>query len=124
VTKKKTSLEDQDLVTERAMSRRSSFAAVGAAVLGSAALVGGSVSKAEAQCTDRDPSDPPGRGRGCGTGCTDRDPSDRAGFGRFCGGGGCSDRDPSDPVGRGRHCGYRSCSDSDPTDPVGRGRHC
>lgn len=121
--KKKATLEDSELITERSMGRRSSIAAVGAAVLGAAAVVGITPSEAEAQCTDRDPSDAPGRGRGCGSGCTDRDPNDRAGYGRRCGGGGCSDRDPNDPVGRGRYCG-RSCSDSDPNDPVGRGRHC
>jgi hypothetical protein len=123
VTKKKNTLDEKDLITERSLGRRSSIAAVGAAVLGAAALVGMPASEAEAQCTDRDPSDRPGRGRSCGTGCTDRDPSDRPGWGRRCTSG-CSDSDPHDPGGNGRHCGRRSCSDSDPRDPVGRGRHC
>ncbi len=127
MTKKKTTLEDQDLITERSsMGRRSSIAAVGAAVLGAATLVGITPSEAEAQCSDRDPNDPVGRGRYCGggTGCTDRDPGDRAGWGRRCGPSGCSDSDPQDPGGNGRHCGRRTCSDRDPSDPVGAGRHC
>jgi len=49
--------------------------------------------------------------------CTDRDPQDPAGNGR---GRGISDSDPRDPGG----CGSRACSDSDPNDPAGRGRHC
>ncbi|MGQ0659453.1 hypothetical protein, partial [Sphingosinicella sp.] len=74
-------------------------------------------------------ADPPGRGRGGGprpgaTGVTDRDPTDPVGRGR--GGTGVTDRDAgtnADPVGRGR--GGTGVTDSDTganADPVGRGR--
>lgn len=97
--KKKQTLSDTDLVTERPMGRRSSMAMLGGAILGAAGLVAAATpQQAEAQCTDRDPQDPAGRGRGRGI----------------------SDSDPSDPAG----CGRRACSDSDPNDPAGRGRHC
>jgi hypothetical protein len=79
--------------------------------------------------TDRDPSDPIGRGRGGGSGITDRDPSDPIGRGR--GGSrppttGVTDRDPTDPIGSGRGgSAQRSgCTDRDPTDPGGDGRNC
>lgn len=128
MVKKKRSLDDQEMTTERPIGRRSSMAAVGAGVLGAAALVAGA-GEAEAQCSDRDPNDPAGRGRWCrgGGACSDRDPNDPVGAGRRCGGGGygvCSDADPYDPAGRGRRCGRRVCSDSDPYDPAGAGRHC
>lgn len=103
-TKKKTTLSDEQMITDRPMGRRSSFALLGAGVLGAAGLVGVSAlspSQAEAQCTDSDRgpnADPAGRGRGRGV----------------------SDSDPNDPAG----CGRRACSDSDPNDPGGRGRHC
>jgi hypothetical protein len=122
---RKKSLSEEDMITERPMGRRSSMAAIGATVLGTAAIVGGTPSQAEAQCSDRDPHDPAGRGRYCGGGgCSDRDPNDPAGRGRYCGSSGCSDSDPHDPGGNGRRCGRRSCSDSDPYDPAGAGRHC
>jgi hypothetical protein len=99
MSKKKTTLDDGDMITDRAIGRRSSMALLGAGVIGAAGLVAAATpSTAEAQCTDRDPQDPAGRGRGRGI----------------------SDSDPSDPAG----CGRRACSDSDPNDPAGRGRHC
>ncbi|AKF11293.1 hypothetical protein [Sandaracinus amylolyticus] len=105
--KKKKTLEDADLVTERPMGRRSSIALLGGAVLGAAGIIAATTpSQAEAQCTDSDRgpnADPGGRGRGNGVTDSDGGPNaDRAGCGR----------------------GRRSCSDSDPNDPAGRGRHC
>jgi hypothetical protein len=104
MSKKKQTLSDDQMVTERPMGRRSSMAMLGAGVLGAVGLVGAvAPSEAEAQCTDSDSgygADPAGRGRRC---CR-----------------GISDSDPSDPVG----CGRRACSDSDPHDPGGQGRHC
>ncbi len=103
--KKKKTLSDTDLVTERPMGRRSSMAMLGGAVLGAAGLVAAATpQQAQAQCTDNDSgsnSDPAGRGRGRGVSDSD---------------GGRN----ADPAG----CGRRSCSDSDPNDPGGRGRHC
>lgn len=122
---KKLSLEDADLITERPMSRRSSVAVVGAALIGAAGIVATTPERAEAQCSDSDPYDPAGRGRRCGvSGCSDSDPNDPGGNGRHCrAASGCSDSDPYDPGGNGRHC-RRSCSDADPYDPGGAGRHC
>ncbi|WP_444857512.1 hypothetical protein [Sphingosinicella sp.] len=112
------------------LCRRSFLARVaGGAVVagGPLALVGG---EARAQITDRDPTDPVGRGRGGGTGITDTDSgvgADPAGRGR--GGGprpgstGVTDSDPTDPVGRGRGGTGITDSDSGPyADPRGRGR--
>ena len=108
----------------RPVNRRSFLARVGGAAL----LAGGAlslVSTGEAQAiTDRDPTDPVGRGRRC----TDRDPSDPVGRGRWCRGGrrrgytGITDRDPTDRPGYGRGRRRRSITDNDPSDPVGRGR--
>lgn len=111
-------LSDEDMTTNR-VSRRSSLAILGTAVAG-AALVAGAPSTAAASCTDRDPNDGVGHGRG--NGVTDRDPNDSAGCGRGRQVSGYTDRDPNDPRGNGR--GPRNCSDSDPNDPVGRGRSC
>jgi hypothetical protein len=119
-------LTDDEVETERSLvGRRSSLALLGAALVGAGAVV--APSKAEAQCTDRDPGDRAGRGRG--NGVSDRDSgrrADPAGCGR---GGprtsGITDRDPNDPAGNGR--GARRCSDSDGgryADPVGAGRRC
>ncbi len=118
--KKIVTLSDDDVVTERPeMGRRSSMALLGASLLGAAGVAAGAMpQRAEAQYTDRDPSDPAGRGRGC-PGWSDSDPNDPAGCGRRTG---ITDSDPNDPAGRGR--GRRSCSDADPYDPAGRGRHC
>jgi hypothetical protein len=74
---------------------------------GAAAVALGAASRAQAQRTDRDPTDRRGRGKGV----TDSDPNDRAGRG--------SDSDPTDRRGRGRGSGK---SDSDPTDRRGRGK--
>jgi hypothetical protein len=71
-----------------------------------AALSGGS-RLAEAQRTDRDPTDGIRRGKGV----TDNDPTDRAGRG--------SDNDPTDRGGKGRGSGS---VDRDPTDRAGRGK--
>ena len=96
MSEKKT-LSVEDIVTAP-VSRRAAMGAIGGVAFGAAAVTLGDTTTAEAQCTDRDPSDPAGRGRGRGI----------------------SDSDPRDPVG----CGSRVCSDSDPSDPAGRGRHC
>lgn len=121
-------LSDADVVTEhKKLGRRSSLVAIGAAAVG-AAIVG--VPGTAEACTDRDPNDPAGRGRG--NGITDRDTgygADPAGCGRNTGyaprPSGYTDRDPNDPAGNGR--GPRACSDSDGGpygDPAGNGRHC
>lgn len=126
--KKKFSLEDSDMITERPIGRRASVAVVGAVLVGAAGIVATTPSQAEAQgCSDSDPRDAVGRGRHCGvSGCSDSDPHDPGGNGRHCRPqvSGCSDSDPRDPGGNGRHCGRRSCSDADPYDPAGGGRHC
>lgn len=100
MSEKKT-LDMNDIVTEKKIGRRSTMGVIGAgaAVLGAAAVI---ASPTEAHAI---------------SGCTDQDPQDPAGNGR---GRGISDSDPNDPAG----CGRRSCSDSDPHDPAGRGRHC
>ncbi|MGQ0661269.1 hypothetical protein [Sphingosinicella sp.] len=114
----------------RKVSRRSFLGRVlGGAAIGAIAIVGGAT-PAEAQvCTDRDPTDPGGRGRWCRRRprCTDRDPSDPVGRGRWCTRrrrrrSGITDRDPGDPVGRGRGRRRTGITDSDPSDPVGNGR--
>jgi hypothetical protein len=90
------------------------------------------------QVTDRDPTDPVGRGRGGGTGITDSDSGAGADpYGRGRGGGSRPPRAPgstgitdsdgganADPVGRGRGTGGRgnTYSDSDNADPVGNAR--
>ena len=103
------------MALKRKVNRRSFLAQVA----GGGALLGGSLAlvapAARAQVTDRDPTDPVGRGRGGSgdpgrTGITDRDPSDPVGRGRGGGGGygsrtGITDSDSgpgADPVGRGR----------------------
>ncbi len=101
MSEKKT-LDMNDIVTEKKISRRSTMGVIGAgaAVLGVAAVVA-TPGEAHATCTDSDSgpnSDPAGRGRGRGV--TDSDPSDSPGCGRRQ----CSDSDPSDPAGRGRRC--------------------
>lgn len=101
---KKSTLVAADVVTDRPIGRRSSLRAVGLGVASVAlGMVGAAAlpTDAAAQCSDRDPYDPAGRGRSCG--CR-----------------GVSDSDPYDPVG----CGRRRCSDRDPYDPGGSGRHC
>lgn len=85
-------------ITTQPVSRRAAIGLIGGAALGAATLGVAGRAHAIPGCTDRDPSDPAGNGRGRGI----------------------SDSDPSDPVG----CGSRACSDSDPSDPAGRGRHC
>jgi len=96
----KKTLNPEEIVTETTMGRRTAVASVGAIALGAAALTLGITQQAHAipGCTDRDPTDPAGNGRGRGI----------------------SDSDPRDPGG----CGSRACSDSDPSDPAGRGRRC
>jgi hypothetical protein len=120
----------------RRLSRRSFLATVsGAAVGGGALLAVGGEAAGAMQTTDRDPSDPIGRGRGgsgpARSGLTDGDPGDPIGNGRGGNRGGTrtgiTDADPSDPGGNGRG-GNRTagtgCSDSDPTDRGGYGRSC
>lgn len=99
---KKKSLSNEEIVTQP-VSRRGAMGIMSAGVLAASVAVVGvasapSSAKAIAGCTDRDPNDPAGNGRGRGI----------------------SDSDPRDPAG----CGSRACSDSDPNDPAGRGRHC
>jgi hypothetical protein len=96
----KKTLNPEEIVTETPVTRRTAVGMVGGIAIGAAALTLGITQEAHAipGCTDQDPSDPAGNGRGRGI----------------------SDHDPRDPVG----CGSRSCSDSDPSDPAGRGRRC
>ena len=114
----------------RKLSRRSFFSTVAGGVVAAGGAAGLIADEAHAlQVTDRDPTDPVGRGRG-GSGITDRDPSDPVGRGRGGSGAaphtGITDRDPGDPVGSGRggSAAGSGCSDSDPTDPGGNGRNC
>lgn len=99
MTQNKKTLSAEEIVTQP-VNRRAAIGLIGGAALGAAGLTLGVTTQAHAipGCTDRDPSDPAGNGRGRGI----------------------SDSDPRDPVG----CGSRACSDSDPSDPAGRGRHC
>jgi hypothetical protein len=100
MSKEKKSLSNEEITTA-SVSRRGTFGILGAGVLAaSVAAVGMASNTANAipNCTDRDPQDPAGNGRGRGI----------------------TDHDPGDPGG----CGSRACSDSDPGDPGGRGRHC
>ncbi len=133
MSEKKKSLEENEITTERVMGRRSTLGAIGATVLGAAALTLGAAAgqpkRAHAQSdTDSGPgADPAGRGR---TGCSDSDGggnADRGGHGRHCGGYTDSDSGScADPGGRGRGPA-RNCSDSDGggcADPAGRGRRC
>ena len=112
----------------RSISRRSFLATVaGSAIAGGGALA--ATGAGAFQTSDRDPSDPIGRGRGGGSGVTDNDPSDPVGRGRGGNRGGSTQRsgvtdgDPSDPIGNGRGGGRggtrTGITDSDPTDPVG-----
>ncbi|MBX7195486.1 MAG: hypothetical protein K1X94_25750 [Sandaracinaceae bacterium] len=96
---KKKTLSNEEITTTN-MGRRGTFGVLGAGVLAASVAAVGVTSTAKAipNCTDRDPQDPAGNGRGRGI----------------------SDSDPRDPPG----CGSRACSDSDPNDPAGRGRHC
>jgi hypothetical protein len=115
MSEKKKTLENDEIITERVIGRRSTLGAIGATVLGAAALtaVGASVGRSSAKAqSDSDPNDAAGHGR---TGRTDSDSgpnADRAGHGSGHDGGGhgrhCSDSDPRDGVNHGRHC-----SDSD-----------
>lgn len=141
----KKTLDADDILTERQIGRRSTLGAIGATLVGAAAitsgLAAGAPESAEAQ-TDSDTgryADRAGQGR---TGVTDSDSGDRAGHGR----GrrrppprpprSCTDSDSgqfADPGGQGRNCGRRrppprrNCSDSDSgqwADPGGQGRRC
>lgn len=129
---KKKSLENEEIVSERKLGRRSTLGIIGASVAGAAAVTMGAAllpRSAEAQ-SDSDTgryADPAGRGR---TGVTDSDGgpnADRAGHGRGSGRSGITDSDTgpnADPAGNGRG---RNCSDSDGgryADPAGRGRRC
>ncbi len=86
----------------RKISRRSFLATVAGGTAIAAAAITVAPEEAEAQytgVTNRDPGDPPGRGR---TGITNSDPGDRPGYGRRRRRGArrCTDRDPGDPAGR------------------------
>lgn len=108
----------------RKISRRSFLGRVaGGAIAGGAALTVLGES-ANAQVSDRDPSDAPGRGY---TGVTDNDSgsnSDRAGHGRGRRNTGVTDNDPGDPVGggRGRRTGLTDSDSGSWADPAGNGR--
>ena len=106
---KKPTLEMGDIVTERPLGRRSTLGLLGAVTVGAVATACGGGRAAETTTTTTVVTR--------GSACTDQDPQDPVGGGR---GRGISDSDPTDPVG----CGSRACSDSDPSDPAGRGRHC
>lgn len=113
----------------RTLSRRSFLGRVaGGALVGGAALTA-IATGAQAQVTDSDSgpyADPAGRGRGS-TGVTDRDPSDPVGRGRGYRSG-ITDRDSgryADPPGRGRGVTRTGITDGDSgstSDPVGNGR--
>ncbi|MBX7191189.1 MAG: hypothetical protein K1X94_03975 [Sandaracinaceae bacterium] len=105
--KKQKSLEPSEIVTEpKRVGRRFALSMLGVAGGTALAALGvvGAASRAEAQVTDSDPTDPVCHGRGTGGGVTDSDPSDPAGRGRGREGGaaGISDCDPTDPAGEGR----------------------
>lgn len=92
-------LAPEEILTTRSLGRRTTLTAIGCATVGAMASACAPAAYVRStSCTDSDPQDPPGGGRGRGI----------------------SDDDPTDPVG----CGRRECSDSDPNDPAGRGRHC
>lgn len=128
----KKTLENEEIVSERKLGRRSTLGIIGASVAGAAAVSMGAAllpGSAEAQ-SDSDSgryADAAGRGR---TGATDSDSgpnADRAGHGRGNGRSGVTDSDSgpnADAAGNGRG---RNCSDSDGgsyADPAGRGRRC
>lgn len=120
------------------ISRRSFLGQVCAGLTAAGGSLGFFVGQAGAgQITDRDPSDPVGRGRGGGSGITDRDAgpgADPAGRGRGAtlpSDAGVTDSDTgagADPIGRGRGGGGRQVTgitDSDSgayADPPQRGR--
>jgi hypothetical protein len=128
--------------TRRKLSRRSFLAAVAGSAVAGGGLIAARGEAGAFQTTDRDPTDPIGRGRGTSGGVTDRDPGDPIGRGRGTSGGsgggnnqgtrtGVTDSDPTDPIGHGRGGGgsggsaaRSGCSDSDPSDPAGNGRNC
>ncbi len=100
-------LDENDIQTEKRISRRSALGRIGATALGAAAagVVLSARPETASATSDSDSgpnADPAGRGR---TGRTDSDSgpnADRGGHGR-----GCSDSDSgpnSDPGGRGRSC--------------------
>ncbi len=105
MSKKRFSLSEEDITTERTMGRRGMLQMVGGTLLAGAAVTAvGSVARAERPtqlATDSDPSDGAGRGR---TGHSDRDSGsqqDQAGHG-VCAERGVNDSDPDDGAGRGR----------------------
>lgn len=92
---------------EAPLGRRLFIFRATAILSGVAAVAFGAAGPAQAQRSDRDPTDRRGRGKGV----TDNDPNDRAGRG--------SDNDPNDRRGRGRGSGQ---TDEDPNDRRGRGK--
>ena len=88
----------------RRLSRRSFMGRVaGGALVGGAALTVLGTSAANAQVTDRDPTDSPGRGRGNLTDGDSGARADQAGLGRGRRRTSCSDTDSGDPAGRAAH---------------------
>ena len=96
---KKTTLTEDEIATTH-VGRRGALGVLGALGIALAGCGGGQVASSTGggACTDQDPTDPAGGGRGRGI----------------------TDGDPTDPAG----CGSRECSDSNPNDPAGRGRNC
>ncbi len=117
-------LTDDDIVSRRAVSRRSLLSSFGIGLGLAAAGIVANVGSARAQrrplgCTDNDSGaneDPVGRGRNCGPG--ERPPGRRPGP-RSGGPAGCTDTDGGpneDLAGRGRSCENRrrtGCTDRD-----------
>jgi len=112
MSEKKKTLENEEIITARVIGRRSTLGAIGATIIGAAALtaVGASAGRSHAKAqSDSDPNDAAGHGRR-----TDSDSgpnADRAGHGRG-----------HDGANHGRHC--RGGTDSDPRDGAGQGHSC
>ena len=147
-SRKLLTLTDDDIVSQRAVSRRSLLGSFGIGLGLAAAGIVANVGSARAQrrspgCTDNDSGayeDQAGRGRNCQGGPgEERAPPGRGGppgKGRGPRGGepaGCTDTDggpQEDPVGRGRSCENRrrtGCTDSDngpSSDPPEYGTGC
>lgn len=140
------SLTDDDIVSKRAVSRRSLLGSFGIGIGLAAAGIVANVGSARAQrrspgCTDSDGGayeDPVGRGRNCRGGPGDEKAPGRGGPGKGRGPRGgepasCTDTDSGpqeDPVGRGRSCENRrrtGCTDRDSgpsSDPPEFGTGC
>jgi hypothetical protein len=110
--KTKKTLDNEEIVTERGVSRRSAIGAMGAAVLGAAAIAAGAAStanSAEAQ-----------------SGCTDSDSgrnADQANNGRHCRRRACTDSDNGSRTDTGSGADLGALADPR-TDGANRGRRC